>query len=78
MNRCPNFLYIGTRKAGSTWLYSVLASHPDVYMAPGKGLYFFDNNYDRGSEWYRHHFAAAGRESIVGEVMHWLVSLFFA
>ena len=37
--RLPNFLYIGTSKAGSTWIYNVLDHHPDVYMAPGKGLY---------------------------------------
>ncbi len=70
MNRLPNFLYIGTSKAGSTWLYSVLSAHPDVYMAPGKGLYFFDNKYDEGADWYREQFAGAGHESVVGEISH--------
>ena len=34
--RVPNFLYIGTSKAGSTWVYDLLNRHPDIYMAPGK------------------------------------------
>jgi hypothetical protein len=68
--RLPNFIYIGTNKAGSTWLYDVLARHPDVYMAPGKGLYFFSKHYERGLDWYRGHFEEVGDERIVGEVSH--------
>jgi hypothetical protein len=70
MSRLPNFIYIGTNKAGSTWLYDVLARHPDVYMAPGKGLYFFSKHYERGLDWYRTHFEEVGDERIVGEVSH--------
>jgi hypothetical protein len=66
----PNFLYIGTSKAGSTWIYDVLSRHGDVFMASGKGLYFFDNNYDRGVEWYLNHFASAAGKAICGEVSH--------
>jgi hypothetical protein len=70
VGRVPNFLYIGTSKAGSTWLYDVLNRHPDVYMAPGKGLHFFSTHYERGLDWYGSHFAEAGEERIVGEVSH--------
>jgi hypothetical protein len=68
--RLPNLLYIGTAKAGSTWIYDVLAAHPDVHMAPGKGLYFFTSHYERGLDWYRAQFAAASGERVVGEVSH--------
>ena len=65
----PNFFYIGTSKAGSTWIYGLLARHPRVYMAPGKGLYFFDEHYDRGFEWHLSHFKAPD-DKCVGEVAH--------
>lgn len=70
MSRLPNFLYIGTSKAGSTWIYNVLDNHPDIYMAPGKAIYFFSNNYERGLDWYSNHFKGATQEKIVGEVSH--------
>jgi Sulfotransferase domain len=70
IGRIPNFIYIGTNKAGSTWLYDILANHPDVYMAPSKGLYFFSNHYERGLDWYRSHFVGAGDQKIVGEISH--------
>ncbi len=70
MGRFPNFIYVGANKAGSTWLYDVLARHPDVYMAPGKGLYFFSKHYERGLDWYRSHFEDADDEKIVGEISH--------
>lgn len=69
-SRLPNFLYIGTSKAGSTWLYHVLAEHPDVFIAPGKGAYFFDHHYERGWEWYRQQFHHAGDAAVVGEISH--------
>jgi hypothetical protein len=65
----PNFLYVGTSKAGSTWLFSVLATHPDVQLADSKGLYYFDHHFDRGREWYLSHFAGADRTA-VGEISH--------
>jgi hypothetical protein len=68
--RTPNFFYIGTSKAGSTWIYGLLARHPRVYMAPGKGLYFFDEHYERGFEWYLSHFHASADKCVVGEVAH--------
>ncbi len=66
----PNFLYIGTSKAGSTWIYNLLNRHPDIYMAPGKGTYFFDGHYDKGLAWYLSHFRSAKKSQICGEVSH--------
>jgi len=70
LSRCPDFIYIGTSKAGSTWLFDILSRHPEVYMTPTKGLYFFDHHYDLGWQWYLEHFAAAGPEEIVAEISH--------
>lgn len=66
----PNFLYIGTSKAGSTWLFNALAVHPQVYLASSKGLYYFDQHLDRGEDWYLAHFADAAGEPARGEISH--------
>jgi hypothetical protein len=68
----PDFLYIGTSKAGSTWLFNVLARHPDVFLASNKGLYYFDAHFDRGADWYLGHFRGTdGSDGLVrGEVSH--------
>jgi hypothetical protein len=38
----PDFLCIGAHKAGTTWLYQQLDSHPDFWMPPIKELHYFD------------------------------------
>lgn len=37
----PNFLIIGTAKAGTTALYHYLQQHPDIFMSPVKEANFF-------------------------------------
>ena len=65
----PDFLYVGTSKAGSTWLFNALSIHPDVWLASNKGLYFFDTHFDRGLDWYREQFEGAEGRA-VGEFSH--------
>lgn len=38
----PDFLCIGAPRTGTTWLYSTLKRHPDVYLPRKKELHFFD------------------------------------
>ncbi len=38
----PDFLCIGAHKAGTTWLYQQLDSHPDFWMPPVKELHYLD------------------------------------
>lgn len=66
----PNFLYIGTSKAGSTWLFNTLALHPEVHLADSKGLYYFDEHFTNGEQWYLRHFVAGHDKRAVGEVSH--------
>ncbi|MEM8501961.1 MAG: sulfotransferase domain-containing protein [Cyanobacteria bacterium P01_D01_bin.1] len=40
----PTFLGIGAHKAGTSWLYSQLINHPEVYMPPKKEIHFFDRS----------------------------------
>lgn len=65
----PDFIYIGPDKAGSTWLHEVLRTHPQVYLTPAKGLYYFDRYPERGPEWYLSQFDSAGPHHLVrGEI----------
>lgn len=38
----PDFVGIGAHRAGSTWLWSNLRRHPDIYMPGTKELHHFD------------------------------------
>jgi hypothetical protein len=75
--KLPNFLGIGVPRGGSTWLHSLLAQHPDVFVPRRrKEVHYFDRNHDRGPEWYAKFFADAPDGCLaVGEVTpHYLFS----
>ena len=38
----PSFIGIGAHKAGTTWLYSMLAQNPSIWLPPLKEVHFFD------------------------------------
>jgi hypothetical protein len=40
----PHFLGIGAPKAGTTWLWSQLQRHPEVWLTPRKEIHFFDRS----------------------------------
>jgi hypothetical protein len=68
----PTFVGIGVPRAGTTWLRTLLESHPDVYLpARRKELNFFDLYYDRGLGWYEKFFPADGdarKYRAIGEI----------
>jgi hypothetical protein len=49
----PDFLVLGGQRCGSTTLYTMLCGHPQVMEASHKEPHFFDNNHQRGLEFYR-------------------------
>lgn len=48
-----DFLGIGAQKAGTTWLYRMLALHPEISFLAGKEIHFWDREYHKGVNWYR-------------------------
>jgi hypothetical protein len=68
----PTFLGIGVQRSGTTWLHTLLDSHPDVYMPiRRKEIRFFERYYDRGLDWYETFFCPpeeAGRYKAIGEI----------
>jgi hypothetical protein len=76
----PTFLGIGVPKAGTTWLYNLLLSHPEAYIPKElKGIRFFNRNYELGTEWYQGFFppdAEAGDYKAIGEITaHYLYNV---
>lgn len=57
----PNFIILGSQKAGTTSLYQVLKQHPEIFMPEKKELnYFFhEDEYAKGDDYYQAYFAPA-------------------
>lgn len=69
--RSPNFLFIGPDKSGSTWLYEALRQHRQVFLPRVKELFFFDQFYDNGWNWYAKFFRGANEQHrVIGEICH--------
>ena len=66
-DQLPSFLIVGAMRSGTTTLSRVLGSHPDVFVARQKEVHFFDNHYDRGTDWYREQFRTATPGQLIGE-----------
>ena len=69
----PMFLGIGVPKGATTWLYELLETHPDVWLAKAREMHFFDRDayFDRGLKWYRDFFPSLdewGNYKAVGEI----------
>jgi len=68
----PTFLGIGVPRGGTTWLHTLLAGHPDVYVPTRrKEVRFFDRHFELGLEWYEEFFRSAGdshKYRAVGEI----------
>jgi hypothetical protein len=48
----PDFIYAGTSRSGSTWIYNCLLQHPEILMPDRNPVRYFNLNYHRGVEWY--------------------------
>ena len=62
----PNFMLIGTGRAGSDWITRNLSLHPDIFMPRQKSTSFFTRHYDKGIDWYSRRFGSR-KENAVGE-----------
>lgn len=64
----PTFIGIGAQKCASTWLYRILADHPQVAMSAGKELDFFSYHWSRGEAWYLAQFPPRADALACGEI----------
>ncbi len=65
----PNFLIIGSQKAGTTSLYRILKQHPQIFMPEKKEINFFfkEDEYARGAKAYAAHFSDSANRLARGE-----------
>lgn len=66
MMRKPDFIIAGTQKGGTTWLEHNLCQHA-AFFTPRKQLHFFDQNFDKGMQWYCSHFSTVPAGVVCGE-----------
>lgn len=62
----PNFIIIGAQKSGTTWLVDMLKLHPQIFINREE-VHYYDNNYEKGKEWYLNHFKEAKENQLIGE-----------
>ncbi len=70
MKFLPNFLCVGTQRAGTTALFSALRLHPEICLTPYKETKFFldEEKFSRGLEFYlNQYYKNCGDEKIIGE-----------
>ena len=64
----PGFLFVGTGRAGSNWVFEVLREHPEVFLPANKGTFFFNRFFELGVDWYESFFSGSVDEKVAGEV----------
>lgn len=64
--RWPDFLVIGAQKAGTTWLWKQLRTHPQVRIPPKKEIHFFDREIlSKSLHWYQQQVADPNGTAVV-------------
>jgi len=67
-NKTPNFLIIGAPRAGTTWIDKNIRCHPEIFLPAKKEIHFFDNDFDKGLDYYSSFFSSATDEKAIGEI----------
>jgi hypothetical protein len=62
----PSFIVAGGVRCATGWIRSCLIEHPEVYMT-GKETHFFDQNFEKGIEWYTNFFKDHRDQKSIGE-----------
>lgn len=67
----PKFLCIGAQKAGTSWLFSKLQQHPQIWMPPVKELHYFDHLFvPENRRWTEGHIRRSVKQSIKWHCTH--------
>lgn len=68
--RNPDFLVVGAPKCATTWLSRNLNVNPQIFVPKVKDIYFFDQKYSSGFEYYSKFFAGTEDFKVCGEFSH--------
>lgn len=64
----PLMIVAGMPRAGTTFVYHVIARHPGIFVPFRKELRYFSQNFGNGPSWYWKFFAAARRDQVCADV----------
>jgi len=64
----PTFIGIGAQKCASSWLYDILADHPEALTSKTKELDFFTYHFDNGHAWYERQLPTGVGARAIGEI----------
>lgn len=67
MNK-PNFIFIGTQRSASTWIFNCCLEHPEIFVPQIKDTEFFSNYYSYGLDYYKKYFIYSALYKAVGEI----------
>jgi hypothetical protein len=62
------FIGIGAQKCASSWLFDILADHPEAALSDKKELDFFSYHYEKGYKWYEQQFPEKAGAKAIGEI----------
>lgn len=63
----PTFINIGPGRCATSWLHEIFLAHPEITMAKVKETEFFNNNFEKGTDWYHSLFKSEGN-AVAGEI----------
>lgn len=64
-----DFLVVGSRKCGTTWLYENMLSHPEICLSRKvKQSNYFGRFYNKPLKWYSRNFEPSHKDCVFGEI----------
>lgn len=65
----PDVIFIGPLKTATSYIYDYYLHHPDVATSqPIKEIFYYDDHYDKGREWYLSHFSPEAQHKVTIDV----------
>lgn len=82
-SKTVDFIVVGTQKSGTTTVYNLLRSHPDLFLPRAKEVAFFSSEgkekYHLGIDWYlQEYFYFAKPNQLIGEASPQYMSCLYA
>jgi len=67
--KLPDVIFIGPLKTATSYIYDYYLHHPNVATSePVKELYYYDDHYEQGKEWYLNHFSVKPEHRVMIDV----------
>lgn len=65
----PDVIFVGPLKTATSYIYDYFLHHPDVVTSePIKEVFYYDDYYDKGEDWYLSQFKQEGEDKVTIDV----------